>query len=48
MRFIQKLNVSGEEREHCWQQEYQRSELAEEEEQFKIVIAQVRQLWVSV
>ena len=48
MRFIQGLHLGEEERQQQWQQEYQRSELAEEEAQFTTVIGQVRQLWVSV
>ena len=48
MRFIQGLNMGEEEREQQWQQEYDRSELAQEEAQFATVIGQVRQLWVSV
>jgi hypothetical protein len=48
MRFIQGLNMGEEEREHQWQQEYDRSELAQEEVLFTTVIGQVRQVWVSV
>jgi hypothetical protein len=48
MRFIQGLNLGEEEREQQWQQEYDRSELAQEEAQFTTVIGQVRQVWVSV
>ena len=48
MRFIQGLHMGEEEREQQWQQEYDRSELAQEEAQFTAVIGQVCRLWVSV